>query len=88
MVTQAVTFLIYIREVSGWNLGRDTNYPEVVRGLPQLLQANRVQHLKMEHGHFLRQSFQFTAVIPLLTTFRTYVVCAINPLKTKRICFI
>jgi hypothetical protein len=36
-LTQAVTF---IREVSGSNLGRDIDYPEVFPGCPQSIQAN------------------------------------------------
>jgi hypothetical protein len=33
--------LLHIREVPGSNLGPETGYPEVLRGLPQSLQATK-----------------------------------------------
>jgi hypothetical protein len=36
----SVTLLTYICELRGSNLGRDTEYPDVFRNFPQILQEN------------------------------------------------
>jgi hypothetical protein len=40
VVVEWLTLLFRIREVPGWNLGPETDYPEAFRRFPQSLQAN------------------------------------------------
>ena len=66
-----MTLLISIRERSGLSLGRNIDHLEVSRDFPQSIQANRGQHFKLEHDHFLQHSFQFITAIHRITSFLT-----------------
>jgi hypothetical protein len=42
------------------NLSRDTNYPEIFRGIPQYLQSNAwIIDLKLVHDHVVPNIFKF-----------------------------
>jgi hypothetical protein len=55
----AITLLALIREVADPNFGRDTDYHEVLRSIPQSLQKILGVHLEVSNDSFLQHPFQF-----------------------------
>jgi hypothetical protein len=60
VVVELLTLLFRILEIPGSNIGSETGYPEVFRGLPQSLHENAGTVLKIRHQPFPSTSLHFT----------------------------